>query len=103
MEWPVKKIPLNRSVHGIEYHPEMQVYALLTSTPIDFILRDENGESVETEQGNLSHLYQFKFFFSLIYIYTFFLPIDSVLFLPETQKFVLELISPITWETVDRL
>ncbi|CAG8433080.1 10709_t:CDS:10 [Diversispora eburnea] len=77
MEWPVKKIPLGRSVHGIEYHPEMQVYALLTSSPVDFILLDDNGESVETEQ-------------------------DSAFFLPETQKFVLELISPITWETVDR-
>ncbi|CAG8629175.1 177_t:CDS:10 [Dentiscutata erythropus] len=77
MEWTVKKVQLNRSVYGIEYHPEMQVYALLTSLPVEFLLRDENGEPIEFER-------------------------DSSQFLPETQKFTLELISPVTWETVDR-
>ncbi|RIB01623.1 CPSF A subunit region-domain-containing protein [Gigaspora rosea] len=77
MEWTVKKVQLNRSVYGIEYHPEMQVYALLTSLPIEFLLRDENGEPIEFER-------------------------DSSQFLPETQRFTLELISPVTWETVDR-
>ncbi|CAG8539305.1 7635_t:CDS:10, partial [Racocetra fulgida] len=77
MEWTVKKIQLNRSVYGIEYHPEMQVYALLTSVPVEFLLRDENGEPLELER-------------------------DSSQFLPETQRFTLELISPVTWETVDR-
>ncbi|CAG8621050.1 17852_t:CDS:10, partial [Gigaspora margarita] len=77
MEWTVKKVQLNRSVYGIEYHPEMQVYALLTSLPVEFLLRDENGEPIEFER-------------------------DSSQFLPETQRFTLELISPVTWETVDR-
>ncbi|CAG8596773.1 4454_t:CDS:10 [Cetraspora pellucida] len=77
MEWTVKKIQLNRSVYGIEYHPEMQVYALLTSVPVEFLLRDENGEPLEFER-------------------------DSTQVLPETQRFTLELISPVTWETVDR-
>ncbi|CAG8700900.1 13131_t:CDS:10 [Funneliformis caledonium] len=43
MEWPIKKIPLNRTGYGIEDHAEMQVYALATSIPVKFILRDENG------------------------------------------------------------
>ncbi|CAG8584006.1 12053_t:CDS:10 [Acaulospora morrowiae] len=77
MEWPVRKIMLHRSVHGIEYHPEMQVYALLSSSPVEFLLKDENGESIEIER-------------------------DSAQFLPETLRFTLELISPVTWETVDR-
>ncbi|CAG8616381.1 1335_t:CDS:10, partial [Acaulospora colombiana] len=77
MEWPVRKILLHRSVHGIEYHPEMQVYALLSSSPVEFLLRDENGDSIEIER-------------------------DGAQFLPETLRFTLELISPVTWETVDR-
>nr|CAG8506381.1 12436_t:CDS:10 [Entrophospora candida] len=77
MEWPVRKISLGRSVHGIEYHPEMQVYALMTSTPIEFHMKDENGVPTDVDG-------------------------DSSQFLPETQNFTLELISPITWETVDK-
>ncbi len=52
MEWPIKKIPLHRTGHGIEYHAEMQVYALATSIPVEFILRDENGDPInDVEQG----------------------------------------------------
>ena len=52
MEWPIKKIPLHRTGYGIEYHAEMQVYALATSVPVEFILRDENGDPInDVEQG----------------------------------------------------
>ncbi|CAG8638902.1 15184_t:CDS:10, partial [Funneliformis caledonium] len=77
MEWPIKKIPLNRTGYGIEYHAEMQVYALATSIPVEFILRDENGDPINDVEQERDQL------------------------LPETQKFSLELISPVTWETVD--
>ncbi|CAG8532395.1 3944_t:CDS:10 [Paraglomus brasilianum] len=77
LEWPVKKINLGRSVHGIEYHPDMQVHALLSSVTVSFRLHDDNGEPIvgEYEDPNFS---------------------------PKSQKFTLELISPVTWETVDR-
>ena len=56
MEWPIKKIPLRRTGrrtgYGIEYHAEMQVYALATSISVEFILRDENGDPInDVEQG----------------------------------------------------
>ena len=53
MEWPIRKIPLqHRSGYGIEYHAEMQVYALATSEPVEFILRDENGDPInDVDQG----------------------------------------------------
>lgn len=52
MEWPVKKVHLGRNVHGIEYHPEMQVYVLMTSRLIPFHIRDENGDPIDGEHGN---------------------------------------------------
>jgi len=59
MEWPVKKIPLRRTGYGIEYHAEMQVYALATSIPVEFILRDENEDPInDVEQGKrIKHKY----------------------------------------------
>lgn len=52
MEWPVKKIPLRRTGYGVEYHAEMQVYALATSIPAEFILGDENEDPInDAEQG----------------------------------------------------
>ncbi|CAG8474587.1 7722_t:CDS:10 [Paraglomus occultum] len=77
LEWPVKKINLGRSVHGIEYHPDMQVHALLSSVTVSFRLHDDNGEPIVGEYEDPN-------------------------FPPKTQKFTLELISPVTWETVDR-
>ncbi|PKC68294.1 hypothetical protein RhiirA1_457369 [Rhizophagus irregularis] len=78
MEWPVKKIPLRRTGYGVEYHAEMQVYALATSIPVEFILGDENEDPINDAEQDRDQL------------------------LPETLKFSLELISPVTWETVDR-
>jgi len=54
LEWPVKKINLGRSVHGIEYHPDMQVHALLSSVTVPFRLHDDNGEPIIGEYGVLS-------------------------------------------------
>jgi len=53
LEWPVKKINLGRSVHGIEYHPDMQVHALLSSVTVSFRLHDDNGEPIVGEYGML--------------------------------------------------
>lgn len=37
------------SVHKIQYHPTMQVYAVLVSTPEPFLIRDENGMPIDGE------------------------------------------------------
>ncbi|KAG9306400.1 hypothetical protein G9A89_018283 [Geosiphon pyriformis] len=76
MEWAVRKVPLGRSVHGVEYHPEMQVYIVMTSEPIPFHIRDENGDPIDGEH-------------------------DDAHYRPDTYRYFLELVSPITWETVD--
>ncbi|CAG8449548.1 6133_t:CDS:10 [Ambispora gerdemannii] len=76
MEWALRKVHLGRTVHEIEYHPEMQVYVIMTSRPIPFHIRDENGDPIDGEH-------------------------DPAHFCPDTYRYFLELLSPVTWETVD--
>ncbi|KAK9727894.1 mRNA cleavage and polyadenylation factor subunit [Basidiobolus ranarum] len=76
MDWPIRKIPLRRSVTGIIYHLFSQKHAVLTATSTTFQLKDENIPMPPLGVGE---------------------------FLPEIKKYALELVSPVTWETVDKL
>ncbi|OZJ02423.1 hypothetical protein BZG36_04828 [Bifiguratus adelaidae] len=67
-----------KSVHKIVYHEAMQVYAVLISTSENFIMRDEDGEPTIPED------------------------IPEGRFLPVVERYQLVLVSPITWEIVDR-
>ncbi|RUP46454.1 hypothetical protein BC936DRAFT_146934 [Jimgerdemannia flammicorona] len=78
LDWPVRKIPMGCSVHKVRYHPTMQVYAVLVSTPESFQIRDENGIPVDGDDREPSA------------------------FLPEVERFSMVLVSPVTWEIVDR-
>ncbi|KAL1925408.1 uncharacterized protein VTP21DRAFT_291 [Calcarisporiella thermophila] len=75
VDWPVQKIHLGRTLHRIVYHAAMQVYVVLSSVPEEFIQRDDNGEVVGQANKGLS---------------------------PTLDRFSIELVSPVTWETVDR-
>ncbi|RUS19169.1 hypothetical protein BC937DRAFT_87899 [Endogone sp. FLAS-F59071] len=78
LDWPVRKIPMGCSVHKIQYHPTMQVYAVLVATPEPFLIRDENGIPIDGEERDPNAL------------------------LPEVERFSMVLVSPVTWEIVDR-
>lgn len=70
----VKKVRLGRDVQGLAYHPAMEVYAMATSDKLPFQVYDENDEPVAKDMPG---------------------------YIPSSDRSVLELVSPVTWETVD--
>ncbi|KAI8145123.1 CPSF A subunit region-domain-containing protein [Fennellomyces sp. T-0311] len=82
MDWVMRKVPLGQTVHKIEYHPTMQVYAALVSEPKHVRLRNDEGawiDGLEDEEREAGQ------------------------FLPIVDQYSLIMISPVTWETVDRV
>ncbi|XP_077446808.1 cleavage and polyadenylation specificity factor subunit 1 [Stigmatopora argus] len=77
--WPVRKIPLRCTVHYVSYHVETKVYAVCTSVkePCTRIPR-MTGEEKEFEiiEG------------------------DERCINPQQERFSIQLISPVTWETI---
>lgn len=114
------------SVHKIQYHPTMQVYAVLVSTPEPFLIRDENGMPIDGEdRGRFYRVCLFVIIKSkwsaelylsqsesrestMYYIdfrvyYNYFIYFkDPNALLPEVERFSMVLVSPVTWEIVDR-
>ncbi|KAJ3211452.1 Cleavage and polyadenylation specificity factor subunit 1 [Entophlyctis luteolus] len=95
LEWPMCKIPLRRIPHKITYHFESQTYVLAASTPYPYNLSKaqqaaalaagvlQQGEELEIVGERAKE--------------------DRTgLYYPSIGAFSLELISPVTWETVDR-
>ncbi|KAG0253424.1 Cleavage and polyadenylation specificity factor subunit 1 [Actinomortierella ambigua] len=41
MPWPIRKVPLKRTVRQLKYHPTSQTYCMVTSVPDYFIVKDE--------------------------------------------------------------
>ncbi|KAJ3141416.1 Cleavage and polyadenylation specificity factor subunit 1 [Physocladia obscura] len=95
LEWPMCKIPLRRAPHKISYHFESQTYVMAASTPFPFNLSKaqqaaalaagvlEQGEELEIVGEKAKE--------------------DRTgLYYASSGAYSLELISPVTWETVDR-
>ncbi|KAL0094494.1 CPSF A subunit region-domain-containing protein [Phycomyces blakesleeanus] len=82
MDWVMQRIPLGQTAHKIQYDPTMRVYAVLVSTPQPVRLRNEEGAPVDgkEEEGR-----------------------EPGEFLPLVDRFSLLMVSPVTWETVDRI
>ncbi|KAI9004902.1 CPSF A subunit region-domain-containing protein [Phycomyces nitens] len=82
MDWVMQRIPLGQTAHKIQYDPTMRVYAVLVSTPQAVRLRNEEGAPVDgkEEEGR-----------------------EPGEFLPLVDRFSLLMVSPVTWETVDRI
>ncbi|KAM4540065.1 cleavage and polyadenylation specificity factor subunit 1 [Odontesthes bonariensis] len=77
--WPVRKIPLRCTVHYVSYHVESKVYAVCTSVkePCTRIPR-MTGEEKEFE----------------------IIERDDRYINPQQEKFSIQLISPVSWETI---
>lgn len=84
LDWVMQKIPLHQSVHKIQYHPIMKVYAVLVSTPGP--VRLQNDE--EVPEGEAPPKTEER---------------EPGEFLPEVDKFSMIMVSPVTWETVDEV
>ncbi|KAF7726104.1 Cleavage and polyadenylation specificity factor subunit 1 [Apophysomyces ossiformis] len=81
MDWIVQKVSLGQTVHKIEYHPTMRVYAVLVSTPEAVRLRNEEGAPIDGKEEER----------------------DAGEFLPAVDRHSLLMVSPVTWEVVDRV
>uniref|UniRef100_A0A3Q2D0C1 Cleavage and polyadenylation specificity factor subunit 1 n=1 Tax=Cyprinodon variegatus TaxID=28743 RepID=A0A3Q2D0C1_CYPVA len=77
--WPVRKIPLRCTVHYVSYHVESKVYAVCTSvkelcTRIPRMTGEEKEfETIERDERYIN---------------------------PQQEKFSIQLISPVSWETI---
>ncbi|XP_014854007.1 PREDICTED: cleavage and polyadenylation specificity factor subunit 1 [Poecilia mexicana] len=77
--WPVRKIPLRCTVHYVSYHVESKVYAVCTSvkelcTRIPRMTGEEKEfETIERDERHIN---------------------------PQQEKFSIQLISPVSWETI---
>ncbi|KAG2182258.1 hypothetical protein INT43_007185 [Umbelopsis isabellina] len=77
--WPMKKILLNSTVHKVQYHAKMEVYAMLVSSPQPIELKNEEGAPLDGKETR-----------------------DEGEYLPMIEEFSMVLVSPITWEVVDK-
>ncbi|XP_061520798.1 cleavage and polyadenylation specificity factor subunit 1 [Phycodurus eques] len=77
--WPVRKIPLRCTVHYVSYHVETKVYAVCTSVkePCTRIPRmtgeEKEFETIERDERYIN---------------------------PQQERFSIQLISPVSWETI---
>uniref|UniRef100_A0A3Q2QV95 Cleavage and polyadenylation specificity factor subunit 1 n=1 Tax=Fundulus heteroclitus TaxID=8078 RepID=A0A3Q2QV95_FUNHE len=77
--WPVRKIPLRCTVHYVSYHVESKVYAVCTSvkelcTRIPRMTGEEKEfETMERDERHIN---------------------------PQQERFSIQLISPVSWETI---
>jgi cleavage and polyadenylation specificity factor subunit 1 len=83
LDWVMQKIPLGQTVHKIQYHPVMKVYAVLVSTGAP--VRLQNEEDVPEGEAPISE------------------EREPGEFLPKVGKFSMIMVSPVTWETVDEV
>ncbi|KAM3586172.1 mRNA cleavage and polyadenylation factor subunit [Umbelopsis sp. WA50703] len=77
--WPMKKILLNYTVHKVQYHAKMEVYAMLVSSPQPIELKNDEGAPLNGKDTR-----------------------DEGEYLPMIEEFSMVLVSPITWEVVDK-
>uniref|UniRef100_H2ZS88 Cleavage and polyadenylation specificity factor subunit 1 n=1 Tax=Latimeria chalumnae TaxID=7897 RepID=H2ZS88_LATCH len=77
--WPVRKIPLRCTAHYVTYHVESKVYAVATSVN-DICTRIPRMTGEEKEFENIER--------------------DERYIHPIQEKFSIQLISPVSWETI---
>lgn len=115
MPWPIRKVHLKKAVRHIKYHPTSQTYVTVTAVPDPFVVKDENnvavhdaatatatGAATETTNGAAPAGA------STTNGATDAKPVvpkpthTGAGFRPSSERQTLELVSPVTWETVDK-
>ncbi|KAG0206865.1 Cleavage and polyadenylation specificity factor subunit 1 [Mortierella sp. NVP41] len=124
MPWPIRKVPMKKAVRNIRYHPTSQTYIVVTAAPDPFIVKDENNVAIHeatpaTTNGTTAPAPGTDAATPDAASAT---SVDGVAapngasaaatapkpkssgpgFRPSSDKQTLELVSPVTWETVDR-
>ncbi|KNC97783.1 cleavage/polyadenylation factor CFT1 [Spizellomyces punctatus DAOM BR117] len=100
-DWPYCKVPLRRTPQKLTYHHTSQTYVMATSVPVPFVLSkaqhaaavaagvieagDELPESEHTKR-NFGVKDEDR---------------DAGMYWPQVSSYSMELVSPVTWETVD--
>lgn len=88
LDWVMQKIPLGQTVHKIQYHPIMRVYAVLVSTerPVNLQTADDLPVPEGDEEPSVTNEER-----------------EPGEFLPRVDKFSMLMVSPVTWEIVDEV
>ncbi|EIE79461.1 hypothetical protein RO3G_04166 [Rhizopus delemar RA 99-880] len=82
LDWVIQKVLLGQTVHKIQYHPVMRVYAVLVSSSVPTRMKNDDNQYIdgkETDERGPGE------------------------FLPEMEQFSMILVSPVTWEIVDKV
>ncbi|KAI9279545.1 CPSF A subunit region-domain-containing protein [Sporodiniella umbellata] len=82
LDWVIQKIVLGQTVHKIQYHPNMRVYSVLVSSKVPTRIKNDDNQYIdgkETDERGPGE------------------------FLPEMDRFSMVLVSPVTWEIVDKV
>lgn len=102
--WPISKIRLDRTPHRVVYHPTSEKVVLATSKPTNFVLSRAQYAAAVTA-GVIEEGEEFN---GTMPDHS---PLDLTTgtadrlpgaFMPRVNAYTLELMSPITWEPVDR-
>ncbi|KAG0205891.1 Cleavage and polyadenylation specificity factor subunit 1 [Mortierella sp. GBA30] len=131
MPWPIRKVPLKKAVRYVKYHPTSQTYVTVTAVPDPFVVKDENNMAVHEGQtpapGSGAAPPTAATTTATSDLNSTTITTDAVsslpngaavnadtqaqmkhksiapgLFRPSSERQTLELVSPVTWETVDR-
>lgn len=88
LDWVMQKIPLGQTVHKIQYHPVMRVYAVLVSSeqPVNLQKEDDAPAPENDQEASTTHDER-----------------EPGEFLPQIDRFSMIMVSPVTWEIVDKV
>ncbi|KAG0089651.1 Cleavage and polyadenylation specificity factor subunit 1 [Podila epicladia] len=124
MHWPIRKVHLKKAVHHIKYHPTSQTYVTVTAVPDAFVVKDENNVAVHdataaatagagTEVVANGATPATAAIGAAVAVASTNGATDAkpavskpahtgAGFRPSSERQTLELVSPVTWETVDK-
>ncbi|KAI1302103.1 Cleavage and polyadenylation specificity factor subunit 1 [Mortierella claussenii] len=121
MAWPIRKVALKRAVRHITYHPTSQTYVTVTAVPDPFIVKDENNVAVHDAANPTNSMDANATKVTGSDAAGITAPSAGPVpngtadaqshmkaksggpgFRPLSERQTLELVSPVTWETVDR-
>ncbi|KAF9362920.1 Cleavage and polyadenylation specificity factor subunit 1 [Mortierella sp. NVP85] len=116
MPWPLRKVPLKRTVRRIRYHPTSQTYVTVTAVPDPFILKEDSTTATQdsatagTNAADASKAAAVASATPATAMANGTADLNGSMkaksvgpgFRPLSERQTLELVSPVTWETVDR-